>query len=331
MKITQQLIFRGLLTSPIIAILVCSPIYLVVENPQRTFLELWLVFTLGTMFCWGLQILLFSFLKKRNFKNWQYLMILLTVIIVILYFTNPSATMRQDFFKSSSIKTFLLFRSVLTLSINFIIYLIIDLVYTNENKVQVIKENAALKYSNLESNYKLLKDQINPHFLFNALNISKSLIKTNPQRAEKYVIKLSEFLRGSINNQQKSITLKKELENCQQYIDLQKVRFEDAFTFTVDVDERTLRRELPFYALITLAENAFKHNSFSVDEPLNILIKTKDDYVMVKNSLKIKKGVISTHTGLSNLSQRSLMLSNEDIDIENDGQHFSVKLKLIDS
>ena len=331
MKITQQLILRGLLTSPIIAILVCSPIYLVVENPQRTFIELCLVFTLGTLFCWGCQICLFTFLKKRNFNNWQYLMILLTLIIVILYFTNPSATMRQGFFKSSSITTFLLFRSVLALSINFIIYLIIDLVYTNENKVRIIEENAALKYSNLESNYKLLKDQINPHFLFNALNISKSLIKTNPQRAEKYVVKLSEFLRGSINNQQKSITLKEELENCQQYIDLQKVRFEDAFTFAVDVEEKTLSRELPFYALITLAENAFKHNSFSVDEPLNILIKAKDDYVMVKNNLKIKKGVISTHTGLSNLSQRSLMLSNEDIDIENDGQHFSVKLKLIDS
>ena len=331
MKISQQLVLRGLLTSPIIAILVCSPIYLVIENPLRTFLELWLVFTLGTMLCWGLQILLFSFLKKRNYKNWQYLIILLIITIVILYLTNPSATMRQGFFKSSSKETFLLFRSALVLSINFIIYLIIDLMYTNENKVEIIKENAALQYSNLESNYKLLKDQVNPHFLFNALNISKSLIKTHPQRAEKYVVKLSEFLRGSINNQQKSITLQEELENCQQYIDLQKVRFEDAFTFTVDVEEMALCKELPFYALITLVENAFKHNSFSLDEPLNILIISKDDYVIVKNNLKIKKGVISTHTGLSNLSQRSLMLSNEDINIENDGQHFTVTIKLIDS
>jgi len=83
--------------------------------------------------------------------------------------------------------------------------------------------------------------------------------------------------------------------------------------------------------LITLMENAFKHNSFSVEAPLNVVIKTVDDYVMVKNNLEVKKGVVSTSTGLSNLNQRSVMLSNNEIIIDNDGQHFSVKVKLIAS
>ncbi len=329
MNMTQQLIFRGLLSTPIIAAMACSPLYVVIERPHKTFLEIWGVFVLVTLICWGIQIFFFTLFKKRNYASWQYFIFLLLFTIVILYATNPNVHSSTEFFKPISERIVLLFRFCLASSINFMIFLIIDLVYTNEKRIQLVEENAALQFSNLESKYQLLKAQINPHFLFNALNISKSLIKNQPQNAEKYIVQLSEFLRRSVNNQQKSISLEKELENCQQYINLQKVRFENAFTYTVDVDEMDLDKKLPFYALITLIENAFKHNSFSVDEPLDLLIKTKDDYVMMKNNLKVKKGVVSTQTGLSNLNQRSKMFSNTEIDMENDGQHFCVKVKLI--
>jgi len=253
-------------------------------------------------------------------------------IIVIVFGTKPIISESNEFFKSSSIISVLSLRFSLLSAISLMIYLIIDLVHTQEKRVQLIEENATLQFSNLESEYKLLKAQINPHFLFNALNISKSLVKTQPQNAEKYIVQLSEFLRRSINNQQKLITLQKELENCQQYVDLQKVRFENAFTYTVDVAEIHLDKKLPFYALITLVENAFKHNSFTEETPLHISIRMiDDDYVMVKNNLKVKNGVVSTHTGLSNLNQRSKMLSDSEIKIDNDGQHFSVKIKLLES
>ena len=330
MNITQQLILRGLITSPIISLLVCSPIYLVRANPQITFFKLWFSLTLATLICWGLQSFIFSFLKKRGYINWQHLVFFVIVIILLIFGTDPFISETSEFSKSTSTTTVLLLRVSLVSAINLMIYLIIDLLYTQEKRVQLIEENATLQFSNLESEYKLLKAQINPHFLFNALNISKSLIKTQPQNAEKYIVQLSEFLRHSINNQQKLITLQKELDNCQQYVNLQKVRFEDAFTYTVDVDELHLNKKLPFYALITLVENAFKHNSFTEEAPLQIFIRmVDDDYVMVKNNLKTKKGVVSTHTGLSNLNQRSKMLSNTEIEIDSDGQHFSVKVKLI--
>ncbi len=253
------------------------------------------------------------------------------LIIVLVFSTTPFISESNEFFKSSTTTDILLLRFSLLSAISLIIYLIIDLVYTQEKRVQLIEENATLQFSNLESQYKLLKAQINPHFLFNALNISKSLIKTQPHNAEKYIVQLSEFLRRSINNQQKLITLQKELENCKQYIDLQKVRFENAFIYTVNVEEIHLNKKLPFYALIILVENTFKHNSFTKEIPLKIVIKMVDDnYVMVKNNLNAKNGVVSTHTGLSNLNQRSKILSDTEIKIENDGQHFSVKVKLID-
>jgi len=331
-KIRQQLLLRGLVIAPIIALLVCSPIYLVKTDPQIKFLQLWFSMTLATLIIWGLQVFIFTFCKKRGFANWQYLLFFMMFILAIVFGTTPFLSKSSDFFKSTSLNSVIALRFSLLTAISLMIYLIIDLVYTQETRVQLIEENALLKFSNLESEYKLLKAQVNPHFLFNALNISKSLIKTQPQNAEKYILQLSEFLRRSINNQQKLITLEKELENCQQYIDLQKVRFESAFRYTVDVNRMHNRKKLPFYALITLVENAFKHNSFSEEAPLQISISmTEDDYVVVKNNLKTKNGVVSTHTGLSNLNQRSVMLSDAEIEIDNDGQQFSVKVKLIES
>jgi len=331
-KILRQLLLRGLLTSPIISILVCAPLYLVRVNPQITFINLWFSMTFATLICWVLQSIIFTYFKKCGYANWQYLVFFTMFIILLILGTNVFMSASSEFAKSTSANRVILLRFSLLSAISLMIYLIIDLVYKREKRIQLIKENALLRFSNLESEYKLLKAQINPHFIFNALNISKSLIKTQPQNAEKYIVQLSEFLRRSINNQQKLITLRNELENCQQYIDLQKVRFENAFIYTVDVDQNHLDKELPFYALITLVENAFKHNSFSQEAPLQISIKMiGHDYIMVKNNLSTKKGVVSTHTGLTNLNQRSIILSKSEIKIENDGHYFSVKVKLITS
>jgi len=187
-----------------------------------------------------------------------------------------------------------------------------------------------LQYNKLESDYKLLKDQINPHFLFNALNISKSLIKKQPENAEKYIVGLSEFLRNSLNNQQKSISLEQELSHCLQYVELQKMRFKDAFNFSVDVDKQHFEKQLPVFSLTTLVENAIKHNAFSEQQVLKINVFVDKELLVVKNNIRPKNGVKSTRTGLSNLNQRSKMLSGSAIKIENDGQYFSVYLKLFE-
>jgi len=194
---------------------------------------------------------------------------LIALMLLIILLTGDSAIFKEipsldfDLVYAKNILRFLT-----SASISFIIYLLLDLIYSQKDKVELAVENASLRYNNLESEYKLLKAQINPHFLFNALNISKSLIKTQPKKAERYIIQLSEFLRNSLNNQQKSISLKEELAHVQQYVDLQKVRFENAFEYLVKVDNNQLEKHLPLFTLTTLVENALKHNSFSEEEPL---------------------------------------------------------------
>ena len=220
-------------------------------------------------------------------------------------------------------------RAASTSSINLIIFILLDLIFTRETTLQLNREIAELKFLNLEAEYKLLKEQVNPHFLFNALNVSKSLIKKQPDEAEKYIMQLSDFLRATVNNHQKSASLKDEMELAGNYIALQKVRFGNALHFSMNINEEKAGYHLPFFTLVSLIENAIKHNSFTDKNPLEISIYTEDDFVFVKNNLQPKFVLASSKTGLININQRSRLLSGNEIEIINNETDFLVKIKLI--
>lgn len=262
-KIRQQIISRAIIASPIIAGLTATPFYIIYDLKFQLFLLLSLLLTFGTLFWWGIQTVVFSYFQKKNYAHWQYGITLIMSIVLFVYVTtSPVATIAASLSTYAPVMAFLL-RFLVAAGINLIIYLLLDLIFTREKSIQLVKKNAALQYHNLETEYKLLKAQINPHFLFNALNISKSLIKTQPKKAEKYLLQLSDFLRKSLNNQSKSIDLQEELKHCEQFVALQKVRFEKAFHFNVQIEALHFSKKLPFFALVTLVENALKHNSFS--------------------------------------------------------------------
>lgn len=326
----KQIFYRVILSSPVIAFLILTPVYLVFDSKMQTFFELWSKTLTGALFWWGIQILTFYYFKKRNYPNWAIGISILGLVFLFVFITKNIVTILTPGMMSFSNENRFVIRIIINISVNFIIFLLLDLIYSREEKLRLVMENTQLQYQNIESKYKLLKAQINPHFLFNALNISKSLIKTKPKDAEKYIIGLSEFLRNSLNDQQKSVALKKELLHCQQYIELQKVRFENAIEYDINIEEVHLKKHLPFFTLITLIENAIKHNAFSIEDPLKISGRVKDDYLCIKNEIRAKKGVISNHSGLSNLNERSQMLSGQEIQVENDGQTFTVKVKLIE-
>ncbi len=327
-KILRPILIMVSLSSPLLALLTITPIYIINLGNTLPFFNIWVQVLLGVLFSWALQISIYLGFKKKGFSNISYGIFLFFFMLVFLFFTNLSIS-KFILFESYSQSNAFILRFSLSFSIQLIIFLILDLVYSKEEKVHLVKENAALIYNNLETEYNLLKSQINPHFLFNALNISKSLIRTQPKIAEKYIIQLSEFLRRSLNDEQKAIPLHQELAHCKQYIDLQKMRVENAIHYKVNIDNRHLHKKLPFFSLITLAENAIKHNALSEENPLTISVEIVDDFLVVKNNIKVKKGVISTNIGLNSLNQRSKMVSNTEIEIENDGQHFCVKVKLI--
>lgn len=187
-----------------------------------------------------------------------------------------------------------------------------------------------LKLQNIEARTKVLMQQLQPHFLFNSLSVLKYMIGENQYKAEEYVIKLGEFLRYSVQASTKEIvSLEEELQFVGDYIELQKGRFEDAFMYSLDVEESTLHMKLPVMALHTLVENIFKHNVFTKSKPLFFSIKTDRDLLIVENVKNSLKANESSQTGLANLNKRYELLARKSIGVEDSGDKFKVVINLL--
>ncbi len=146
------------------------------------------------------------------------------------------------------------------------------------------KQEANLKTLIKEAELSALKNQINPHFLFNSLNSVSSLTITSPQKAQEMIIKLSEYLRYSLSNEQQQITtLETELDNIKLYLDIEKIRFGERLNFTLNCNERWLTAKIPAMILQPLFENAIKHGVYESIETINITL----DCDLVENNLQL--------------------------------------------
>lgn len=242
----------------------------------------------------------------------------------------PLEAMRIEVAKAGFwIYFFLLFASILLYTM---VYFLHNFITLQNLKVNVDLENSRLRSIHAETVNQLLKQQIQPHFLFNALNILKSLIKKQPDLAEEYLISLSDFLRASVNQNKKTVScLKDELKICIDYMEMQKIRFGEAVNFNISDIKNADKLFLPAFSLQPLVENAIKHNGFTNAIPLTISIFEKDHWVYVKNNLQPKKNVQeSTGNGLSNLTERYRLLSGDPIQIEETEESFIVKLKVLE-
>ena len=177
----------------------------------------------------------------------------------------------------------------------------------------------------------MLKSQIDPHFLFNALNSLTGLIRTNSREAIRFVNSLSETFRYTLDNQkQKAVTLREELRFLDSYLFMMKARFGDALRVKTEVKDVHLDKKLPQFALQLLVENAVKHNLVSRSKPLNVSIVSNDQMLIVQNDLQLKTQVTKRYgIGLANLSKRYDLIAGDNIEIERNEHYFRVKLPLL--
>lgn len=220
---------------------------------------------------------------------------------------------------------------------NFVMYSFIFLIHNfvidqyEKNRIQM--ELLQLKASNTETTNQLLQQQIKPHFLFNALNILKSLIRKDPKSAEAYLLKLSDFLRVSITKNKTGVaTIREELKICNDYMEMQKIRFGDALIYNVNLNESDefYNQKLPFFSLQPLLENAIKHNELTLDNPLCITIKKSGANLIVYNNLQPKTNVeVSTGNGHSMLKERYRLLSGDDVSIDQNDKVYAVSIKIL--
>ena len=213
-----------------------------------------------------------------------------------------------------------------------IILFLHDFVIFRQNKIQTELENSRLQLRNSQAENLLLKQQIHPHFLFNSLNTLKALYKKDPQLGEIYLLQLADFLRSAVSlNNRLATTLDEELEICKNYMEMQKMRFGDALEWNLNIEnQEMLKGFVPSFSLQPLLENAIKHNIFTKEAPLKLVIEQRQDYISVSNAINPRNaGETSTKSGLSNLAERYQLWSGNEIIIKNDGKSFSVSFKIM--
>ena len=197
----------------------------------------------------------------------------------------------------------------------------------NENKVKEQKIIAGTASAKFES----LKNQIDPHFLFNSLNVLSSLIEENPDNAQKFTTSLSKVYRYVLEQKDKDlVSVTEELSFAKTYMNLLKMRFENSLTYELPLQEINLEAKVVPLSLQLLLENSVKHNIVSVQKPLHIKIYIEDNYLIVENNLQ-KKEVLGDRkgVGLENIINRYAIISKRKMKIEQTDNHFKVKLPIL--
>lgn len=190
-------------------------------------------------------------------------------------------------------------------------------------------ENEKLKQQNLQKELTALKNQINPHFLFNSLNSLNSIVRDNKE-ATMFIKKLSFMYRYILQSGERDVvSLQEELKFLDSYVYLVKSRYRDRFKIDIDIDAEYLEKKVPPLALQLLVENAVKHNEISESNPLQVNIYSKDSDIYVENEMRLRTSFVdSTGNGLMNLDKRYFLLKKQHISISATENVFRVKLPL---
>lgn len=197
----------------------------------------------------------------------------------------------------------------------------------NENKVKEQKIIAGTASAKFES----LKNQIDPHFLFNSLNVLSSLIEENPENAQRFTTSLSKIYRYVLEQKDKElVSVEEELAFAKTYMNLLKMRFENSLFYDLPTALSNAEAKVVPLSLQLLLENTVKHNVVSEKRPLHIRIYMKDGYLTVENDFQ-KKEVLQNRqgVGLQNIINRYGLVTNRKVLIEQTEKIFAVKLPVL--
>ena len=216
-------------------------------------------------------------------------------------------------------------------TINVIVLLLLYGIEQFYRSQQALVENEALKRENITAQFEVLKQQVNPHFLFNSLNILKTMVKAKEDQAEEYVLKLSEVYRYLLqSNLKDKVHVSEELSLLESYSYMLKVRFEDNISLEINLNKEANNSWMPPLILQLLVENCVKHNVVSQNKPLKIELFNTNEHIIIRNNLQPKRSVEpSTNIGLENLKKRYGLLTEKPVLIHKTEQYFEVLLPII--
>jgi hypothetical protein len=244
---------------------------------------------------------------------------------------NDVAVHNLDFFKSVNkqvLKNYMasptLLLIVITVVFGFFSYKWLN---KQQNKLKAQKIIAGTANAKFES----LKNQIDPHFLFNSLNVLSALIEENPANAQRFTTSLSKIYRYVLEQKDKElVSVQEELEFAKTYMNLLKMRFESSISFELPENSEQSEAKVVPLSLQLLLENGIKHNVVSEQKPLHIKIFEKDNFLIVQNDLQ-KKAVLQDGqgVGLQNIISRYAILTDRKVIVQQSNTVFSVHLPIL--
>ncbi|WP_424451714.1 sensor histidine kinase [Petrimonas mucosa] len=190
----------------------------------------------------------------------------------------------------------------------------------------------SLKEELTQIKFELLKSQINPHFLFNSLNVLSGLISKDAKKAEQFVDEFSHIYRYVLDTIEQTVTpLEKELDFIRSYFFLQEIRYGASLTHSINLPASIMNCYLPPLSFQIIVENAIKHNVVNESKPLHIDIAFENNFIIISNKIepKISRGK-STGIGLKNLQKRYAMIGGIQPDFHVDNNRFIARLPIIE-
>jgi sensor histidine kinase YesM len=284
----------------------------------------------------GNRYLLFAL---RSYFNWfnKPVKKIVALLLAITFFTIPVSILLMigwyNLFNHGRVDWNVVFTTTLIIMICvvFITHVYETVFLVKESETDKLR-NEQMQRAKAEAELEALKNQIDPHFIFNSLNTLSHLIEVKPATAKQFNDHMADVYRYILQNKARSLVLlQEEMEFLQHYFFLLVMRFEEAIQLNVDIPSAAAEQYLiPPISLQILAENAVKHNQFTTELPLNLSVKQEGESIVVQNNFHQKTSRrMSSKIGLHNLNERYKLTTGKEIWVEETNQLFTVRLPLL--
>jgi hypothetical protein len=251
-------------------------------------------------------------------------LLVILVCIVLVKITD-------EFFPRETSRNYLFHYITRTSLIAFVSFLVCNLLgLVAKLEIEKLK-SLTLEKQKVENELEVLKAQINPHFFFNSLTSLTVLIREDARKAMDFINHLSSAFRYILDKRQLSkVSLQDELAYLESYMFMMRQRFGESLQLNLQVEDTTLKKHVPQFALQLVVENAIKHNIISSQHPLTISISTSNDSILVRNNMQLKKSNIDGYgIGLQNLHYRYSLLQKKKVEIVQTDTYYEIKLPLL--
>ncbi|GEQ85905.1 histidine kinase [Patiriisocius marinistellae] len=257
------------------------------------------------------------------------IIVTLVCIVLLRFFTEVVyAGQSLEYFIANERIAYYYVSFLISAVVTSLFYVVFYYKHKQEGKVkesQIIAGTASAKFD-------ALKNQLDPHFLFNSLNVLTSLIEENPRAATKFTTSLSKVYRYVLEQKNKDlVTITEELKFAQLYMSLLKMRFEDSIVFTIPSEISDPEAKVVPLALQLLLENAVKHNQVMPNKKLHITITENNGNLIIENNIQPKQTMKeSSGVGLKNIKQRYQLLTTQPVRIVETKETFSISIPMLE-